>query len=97
LENFFTYSALFFYLANYLVGWLLFTKVISMKKITHQVLFAAIIINLTLILFVYNFSGHLLFSVLCMLVLPFGKKGGMYHRIVSSVGLLAYVIYFLHK
>jgi hypothetical protein len=68
-----------------------------MKKITHQVLFAAIIINLILLLIFLNLSlfGRMLilFSLFFMAMLPFGKKGGIHHRVVSTLGLIFYLIF----
>ncbi|MBS1493103.1 MAG: hypothetical protein JST55_06320 [Bacteroidetes bacterium] len=99
MEKILTYSALFFYVVNYLVGWLLYLKIITMKKITHQILFAAIIINLILILILVNLSLFgkmlILFSLLFMAILPLGKKGGVYHRVVSTLGLIFYAIFIL--
>ncbi|MBK8549626.1 MAG: hypothetical protein IPL53_00670 [Ignavibacteria bacterium] len=30
-------------------------------------------------------------SLTAMLILPFGNKGGVYHRAVSSLGLILYI------
>jgi hypothetical protein len=32
-------------------------------------------------------------SLAMMLILPFGKKGGIYHRVVSSTGLFLYFVF----
>ncbi|MCI0449228.1 MAG: hypothetical protein L0Y79_05485 [Chlorobi bacterium] len=70
-----------------------------MTKRTHQIFFAAIIVNLFGLLFYLDFlsAGFILCSIslAMMLVLPFGKKGGIYHRIVSSTGILIYLIFFI--
>lgn len=90
-----TLTALILYLLNYAIGWLLHFKRISISKRTHQLLFALIIINLSaLILYRLGPVPEMLFlliSLVAMLILPFGSKGGYYHRIVSSIGLISYV------
>ena len=88
-------SGLVIYLVNYTIGWLLYFKVISMKKSTHQVFYSLIIINIILLLVSLQFFSIRFFLVLAslvlMFVLPFGKKGGVYHRIVSTAGVLCYI------
>lgn len=88
-------SGLIIYSINYIIGWLLFFKIISMSKKTHQVFFALIIINLAVLLFYLNFLSMnfilCLASLVMMIILPFGKKGGVYHRVTSSAGLLLYI------
>ena len=70
-------------------------KIISMSKKTHQIFFAAIIINLILILVLVNLSQikFIMFtlSLFAMLILPLGIKGGVYHRMISSAGLIFYI------
>jgi hypothetical protein len=89
------WSGLLIYLVNYSIGWLLYFKIISMTKRTHQIFYSLIIINLLLLLvFVQFFSTRfflVLASLLFMLILPLGKKGGVYHRVVSTVGLLCFL------
>ncbi len=91
-------SGVLVYLINYLIGWALHYRKISMKKITHQAIFIAIILNLTMILFYLPLLSAqfilCLTSLLTMLALPFGKKGGIYHRITASLGIALYVIMF---
>lgn len=98
LQKLLTYTALFFYTLNYLIGWLLYFKVITMKKITHQILFALIIINLLVLFFFAELTLFgkmlILFSLFFMAMLPLGRKGGVYHIIVSTLGLIFYTVYF---
>lgn len=91
-----TISGLLLYTVNYVIGWLLFFKKISISKKTHQVFFISIIINLALILFFLKFPT-LQFalcsaSLVMMLILPFGRKGGIYHRITGTLGVMLYII-----
>jgi hypothetical protein len=89
------WSGLLIYLVNYAIGWLLYFKIITMKKRTHQIIYSLIIINLLLLLFFMQFFSARFFLVLAslvfMLILPLGRKGGMYHRIVSTAGLVCFV------
>lgn len=34
-------------------------------------------------------------SLFAMILLPFGIKGGIYHRLISSMGLLLYIVLFI--
>jgi|SRR4029453_611768 len=92
-------SGLIIYSVNYVIGWLLYFKKITMTKRTHQVFFASIIINLIILLFFLQFLSREFFlctsSLAAMLILPLGKKGGVYHRITASAGLLLYVAIFI--
>lgn len=67
-----------------------------MTKRTHQILFAGIIVNLALLLLFLNFLSREFFlcssSLAMMVILPFGIKGGIYHRIVSTMGIVLYVV-----
>lgn len=90
------YSGSVVYLINYIIGWLLHFKIISMSRITHRIFFAAIIINLVLILLFSKLNVFsavtCLLSLALMLILPFGRKGGIYHRVISTLGLLLYFL-----
>ncbi|HAY33842.1 MAG TPA: hypothetical protein PK536_10925 [Ignavibacteria bacterium] len=92
------YSGLIFYLINYSAGWLLRFKMISVSKKIHQLMFAVIIINLLFILAFAEISssGFILciMSIMMMVIIPFGKSGGIYHMITGSAGLLLYIILF---
>ena len=93
--EYFYISGLIIYLVNYIIGWLLYFKIISMNKSTHQVFYSLIIINLILLLVSLQFFSTrfllVLVSLVLMFVLPFGKKGGVYHIMVSTVGVLCYI------
>jgi hypothetical protein len=86
------------YGVNYIIGWLLYFRRISMQKNSHQVFFAAIIFNLVLLLFfIPFFSAAWLFcllSLVFMLLLPLGKKGGFYHVLISTGGLGSFIFLF---
>lgn len=70
-----------------------------MSKRVHQILFVSIIINLLLILIFtdLNSVSYILcgFSLSAMVLLPFGSKGGIYHRFVSTIGLILYILIIL--
>jgi hypothetical protein len=97
MVKFLLWSGLIIYVVNYAIGWLLYFKIITMKKQTHQIFYTAILLNLFLLLFYLKFlSGDFLLnsaSLAAMIVLPLGQKGGVYHRIVSSVGLGLYLVF----
>lgn len=90
-------TGLIIYIINYLIGWLLYFKIISMKKQTHQIFFAAIIILLLInIFFLEGKQIYFCFaSLMCMIALPFGRKGGLYHQALSSAGLILYCCIFI--
>lgn len=95
LSTLLIYSGLFLYTFNYIIGWLLFYKRIKVAKRTHQIFFAGVIVILVLQL-VFLRLGWLEIildtgSLGCMIALPFGVKGGVYHRVVSSLGLVLYL------
>lgn len=84
---------------NYAIGWMLYAGKIKMRKRQHQLLYVSVIVLLIALLpFVADESGSLIqvsFSLVMMAILPFGKKGSMYHIAVSSAGLLAYLMLFI--
>ena len=88
-------SGIVIYFVNYAIGWLLYFKIITMTKRTHQIFFAAIIVNLVFLLFLLKFFSAEFILCLCslatMLILPLGRKGGAYHRIISTIGFLIYI------
>jgi len=93
-------TGLVLYITNYIIGFLLYFKKITMSKRTHQFFYVSIIINLIALLFFFKLFehdfNHCSASLLMMLILPFGKKGGSYHIIVSTLGLLFYLILLLN-
>ncbi len=93
------YAGAVLYAANYLTGWLLYFRLIRMGKRQHQILFGSILlVMIALIPFMYG-SGSafvmLLISIIMMAVLPFGRKGGAYHIIVSTIGLISFAMIFI--
>jgi len=94
-------TGLLFYAINYITGILLYFQKIYLPKKLHQLMFAVVIINLVLILIFEELSSLNFIicslSLLSMLILPFGKKGGKFHILISSTGLLLYtaLIYFI--
>lgn len=95
-----TITGLVLYCINYLTGWLLHFKFITITKLTHQVIYILLIANLILLLYFLNFlSNKFLFyllSLILILAMPLGKKGGVYHRVVSSLGLFTYIFTMLN-
>ena len=85
------------YAANYLIGWGLYYKKISMSKRTHRLIYTSLILNLVLIIFNMLFFTDEFFlcslSLLFLLALPLGKKGSIYHRIISTAGISVYAIF----
>ena len=92
-------SGLLIYSVNYITGWLLYAGKISIGKKIHQIMFVSIILNLALILIFVKlpFYEKIICALsLCMMTaLPFGKKGGSFHIIASSAGLILYIIMLL--
>lgn len=91
-------AGLIMFAANYSTGWLLHYGVIRMGRFQHRLLYASIVAMLIAYLpFVRNDVFALvltLFSLLMMVILPFGRKGGAYHIAASTAGLAAYCITF---
>ena len=96
---YFLYTGLFVYAFNYFIGWLIYFKFITLGKFVHQIMLVSIITALIILLFYIKlFSLQFVLcslSLICMLVLPLGKKGGIYHRLVSSAGFVIYILFFL--
>jgi len=95
-----TVAGLVLYIINYLTGWLVYLKVFKLSKPKHIVLFALLLIALFALLVNLNFlSNKFLFysaSFLFMLILPAGSKGGKYHIVLSSAGILIYAFTMLN-
>jgi hypothetical protein len=87
------------FLVNYLIGWSLKLKIITMRKQLHQIIFSGLLLNLTCLLYFADYkevnSFLLISSLFFLLILPFGKKGGAYHVLVSTTGILIYTIFML--
>jgi hypothetical protein len=90
------YTGLILFIINYSIGWSLHYGIIHIRKFTHQVIFSLILINLAFLLFfLKTFSSDFYLcsvSLLLLSILPMGKKGGIYHRVVSSLSLVMYVV-----
>ena len=89
-------SGLLIFSVNYITGWLLYTGKISIGRKIHQIMFVSVILNLALILIFTKlpFYGKIIcaISLLMMAILPFGKKGGRFHIIASSAGIIFFII-----
>jgi len=90
------YTGLVLFIINYSIGWSLHYGTIHIRKFTHQLIFSLILINLALLLFFLKaFSSEFFIcsvSFILLLILPLGKKGGIYHRIISSLSLVMYMV-----
>lgn len=91
------YAGLILYSVNYAIGWMLFSGKLAITKRSHQAIYSALIavlaVNVYLNLGDITRLGLILTSLAMMLILPLGIKGGYYHRIVSSLGLMLYIIF----
>ena len=76
-------SGLLIFSVNYITGWLLYAGKISIGKKIHQIMFIKRVNN-------GYFSRAL--SLLMMAILPFGKKGGRFHIIASSAGIILFIM-----
>ncbi len=94
LSHIMLFTGAVLYSLNYLIGWLLRLRKVTMTKQAHQFLFAFLIINLVtnLILLKFLSPSFLLCaaSLVMMLILPLRKKGGSYHIAVSTTGFIFY-------
>ena len=95
-----TVSGLIIYSYNYLVWWLLYFKVVKISKVHHQVIYILLIFNIAILLFLLNFFSNkfLLYSLslLLLLLIPAGIKGGVFHRISSSAAFLIFLFTMLN-
>lgn len=87
------------YIVNYYIGWSLNSGTRPVSKNVHRVIYTLLILNLIFVVFFadmesmgFTFAG---FSLGMMLILPFGKKGSMYHKIVSTLGLILYLLFII--
>jgi hypothetical protein len=88
-----------FFLFNYIIGWLLKLKLIGLPRKAHQGIFTLLLLNLSILLFFIYFlnagSVLLISSILFLILLPFGKKGDIYHIVLSTAGIITYSIFFV--
>ena len=96
MSDLFLLVGLIFYVVNYSVGLILFFDKFKVAKPVHKVLFSALIISLVLIMFLSELSALSMIltgvSLLCMLLLPLGNKGGLYHIILSTLGIIIFAV-----
>lgn len=89
-----TVSGLILYIINYLTGWLVYFKVLNISKLKHTILFIILLAVLVALLINLNFLSNkfllYLASIVFLLALPAGTKGGKYHIAVSTAGILIY-------
>jgi hypothetical protein len=89
-------SGLLIFSVNYITGWLLYAGKISIGKKIHQIMFMSVILNLIFILIFIKLPFYekiiCALSLLMMAILPFGKKGGRFHIIASSAGIIFFII-----
>ncbi len=90
---------LILYIINYYIGWALNFGKRPVSKNIHQLIYTLLILVLIFVMFFtdmesmgFTFAG---FSLGMMLILPFGKKGSMYHKIVSTLGLILYLLFIM--
>jgi hypothetical protein len=90
-------TGLILYIINYSIGWMLNFGKSRISRKTHQIIYSLLIINVFFVLFFTDlFSPGFTFgviSLLMLLILPFGKKGGTYHKMISTIGFLSYLVY----
>lgn len=95
-----TVSGLVIFIYNYLIGWLLYFKKINISKIHHQVIYFLLIVNIAALLFFLNFLSNkfLLYSLslLILFLIPAGIKGGVFHRVTSSMAFLIFLFTMLN-
>ena len=98
MEEYLIYTGLLLYIVNYFIGWGLIFGWFRISVRTHQVVYTLLIIN---VIFALLFSDKLFspgfsfgaLSLLMLIILPFGKKGETYHKFVSSIGFLSYLLF----
>lgn len=97
MGSFLLITGLVLYLINYSIGWALASGKVFISVRTHQIIYSLLIINVFFAMFFVDlFSTGFTFgvvSLLMLLILPFGKKGGTYHKVVSTLGFLSYLLF----
>lgn len=97
MGSFLLITGLVLYLINYSIGWALVSGKVFISVRTHQIIYSLLIINVFFAMFFVDlFSTGFTFgvvSLLMLLILPFGKKGGTYHKVVSTLGFLSYLLF----
>jgi hypothetical protein len=93
-------SGLLVFTYNYIIGWLVHFKIVTISKTHHQLIYAVLVLNLVILLIFLNFLSNkfLLYSLslLLLISLPIGEKGGIYHRIISTFAFFVYLFTMLN-
>lgn len=93
-------TGLILYIINYITGWLLKFKTITMQRRVHHIIFFLLIANVILILFNADFLSNkflfFTFSLLCLLMIPLNLNADRYHITFSTLGLVIYVFTMLN-
>jgi hypothetical protein len=92
-------AGLLLYIFNYYIGWTLNSGRRPLSKTAHQIIYALLFLTLIFVVLsadmesiAFSFAG---FSLIMLIILPFGKKGSMYHKIVSTIGLILYLLFII--
>ncbi len=92
-------AGLILYIVNYYIGWTLNFGRRPVSKTAHQLIYPLLILTLIFVMLFadlesigFSFAG---FSLLMLFILPFGKKGSLYHKIVSTAGLILYLLFLI--
>jgi hypothetical protein len=95
-----TITGLVLLVINYIIGWLIYFKKIILTPKQHTILFFLIAADMIFLLINLDFLSNkfilYLFSLLTLLLLPAGKKGGKYHITISSAAVLIYLFTMLN-
>lgn len=100
MDNVLLITGLVLYTINYSIGLALNFNKVRITIRTHQVIYSLLIINVFFVMFFVDlFSTGFVFgviSLIMLLILPFGKKGGTYHKVISTVGFLSYLLFIFY-
>ncbi|HRE11920.1 MAG TPA: hypothetical protein PK605_03930 [Ignavibacteria bacterium] len=95
-----TVTGILLFIYNYMIGWIAGLKLANISKLHHQAAYILLIINLLFLLYLLNFLSNkfLLYflSLLLLLILSYGTKGGVFHKVVSTSAILVYVFTMLN-
>jgi hypothetical protein len=95
-----TVTGLLLFIYNYLLGWVAGFKIANISKIHHQFAYILLLINMLVLLYMLNFLSNkfLLYflSLLFLLFLTYGAKGGIYHKVFSTLGFGIFVFTMLN-
>lgn len=95
-----TVTGLLLFIYNYSVGWIAGFKILNITKLHHQLIYILLLLNIFLLLFSLDFLSNkfllYLISLLFLLFLTYGSKGGIYHRIISTAAFAFYIFTMLN-